>query len=234
MPGDTKYKVSEAEFFLEMIKCNRDYYIRQDGQDESTFNRFKYFISAFLSSARSILDYQKDEYTLKDNLYYNTVVYGYDYLKKIGTGDKNRKKLRDEFISLPPAADKEIQELSAHFGELRYFNVLRTDQVHRASKCWYSVPHDPVKRVECTYSHDVIIVKDGLPTPEPPVYVFRPSTTRVEQVIFMREPHYLKADTEIVEFCRRNLNVIKQMVALCEKGNFDASNLMKIPTEATD
>ena len=87
MPGDTKYKISEAEFFLGMVECNRDCYIQEGGKNELTFNRLKYFISAFLCSARSVLDYLKEEHRLNDDLYYNAVVYSYDHLKK-----RNQKK----------------------------------------------------------------------------------------------------------------------------------------------
>jgi hypothetical protein len=238
MPGDTKFKIGEAEFFLKLMECNRDCYINEGGELETTFDRLRYFISAFLCSTRSVLDYLKDEYTLKDNLYYNAIVYGYDYLKNIGSGDKNKKTLRDAFTSLIPAADKEIQDLSVHFGELRYFNVLRTDHVHRVSKAWYSVPHDPMKVCECTAYSGITarIEKKGVSLPiEQPVLTQIPnSIRRVMEIIFMREPHHLKDDTEVVEFCRRNLDVIRQMVKLCENGNFNAPELMRIPTQPTD
>jgi len=238
MPVDTRFKIGEAEFFLKLMESNRDCYINEGGQIEPTFDRLRYFISAFLSSARSVLDYLKDEYTLKDNLYYNAIVYGYDYLNNIGSGDKNRKNLRDAFTSLTPANNKEIQDLGVHFGELRYFNVLRTDHVHRALKAWYSVPHDPMKVCECTAYCGITarIEKKGVSLPiEQPVLTPMPnSTRRVMKIIFMREPHHLKDDTEVVEFCRRNLDVIRQMVELCEQGDFDALKLMGIPTQPTD
>jgi hypothetical protein len=231
MTKDTKYKIGEAEFFLDMMKCYRDRYVIREGGTES-FIKLKYVVGAFLCSARSVLDYMKREYQLDDSLCYKAVVYGFKDKK-----NKVNKKFRD----LAPEEQEEIQALCRHFKELRYFKDLRNEHVHRdpdLDRCYTAASHDPMTLRErtCACPMGLVVVNEGCVMPDQQsVQTQTPeSTSTVKMIVFLKEPGWLKENTEVVEFCERNLNVIKQLVKLCEEGKFDLPNLMKVSVECSN
>jgi hypothetical protein len=241
MTKDTKYKIGESEFFLKMVGIRCSICLSENEQYDDTFNELKYFVGAFLCSARSVLDYMKEEHLLrkhendlKNILYYYAIVYGSDQknnFDKLLFDDKTLRPLVGKgrtFGALITEQDKEIDNISNHFIECRYLFTLRNKAVHSISKRWYPACQFTI---DCPFT--VTIVRDGNGTDQPgdqsPAQSLASQPThKLEKIVFQQNPPGLEEDKEVVEFCERNLNVIKQMVKLCEEGKFDLPNLMEI------
>jgi hypothetical protein len=204
----TGNKIYEAKYFLHQIKNRRDAYLSGQCDNELCLRLFKYYLSAFLCSARSILDYMKMQYMLD----------GTSAFKKFHDGYMQRNK---------------------KFKELRFFNDIRVENVHY--KFGDKEPYKVKQREQVNTRLEVGMLlegADGSKTSTPPLQessVLETSTKanlsqRVPiELLFLRQDGFLDRDTEVVEFCTRQLKTMIELVELCKKDKFTVDELDSFP-----
>lgn len=203
----TRDKIGEAKYFLWMTKERRDAYLSGQGENELCLKLFKYSLSAFLSSARSILDYMRMQYKLD--------------------GESAHKKFYDGYM-----------QKGGKFRELKFFNDVRTENVHY--KYGNKEPYKVMQRDQCIIplvcnlmlEASVVeepaskpLLEQSDPNPQPSIKeTLQPSRVPME-LLFQKHEGFLDQDTEVIEFCTRQLNTMIGLVELCEKGNFTVEQL---------
>lgn len=195
----TKNKISEARYFLHLIKERRDAYLSGEGDNERCLRLFKYFLSAFLCSARSILDYMKEQYKLEGTTIYNKFVSGYM--------QRNNK-----------------------FRELKFFDKCRVENVHFEYE--NKEPFKVKQRDQYTIPLTCYLMLEGSVVEEPtskPIlkqkaHDQQSSTKETQQprrvpieLLFLKHEGFLDRDTEVIEFCTKQLDTMIGLVGYVKK-----------------
>ncbi len=200
----TRDKISEAEYFLRQVEDRRDAYLSGQFNNNVCLLLFKYYLSAFLCSARSVIDYMKMQYKLDGALAF--------------------RKFHDEYM-----------QKNKKFKEMRFFNDIRTENVHYKFGDKESYKVKQRDRVNTTLSADLIIAgpdesKVGAPLlqdiseKETSIKEDLPPRVPIE-LLFLKKDGFLDQDTEVVEFCTRQLGTMIKLVELCENNKFTADEL---------
>jgi hypothetical protein len=209
-PGDaTRNKIDEAQYFLHQIKTRRDAYLSVQGDNELCLRLFKFFFSAFLCSARSILDYMKIQYNLDGTL--------------------PHRKFESKYM-----------QKSGKFRELRFFNEIRGENVHY--KFGNKEPYKVKQRdqVSCGYNAGGLVVTEEEASRRKTEMSFQQEAGNLKEassivsrvpieLLFLKKEGFLDRDTEIIEFCTRQLETMIGLVELCEKSRFTIEELDSFP-----
>jgi hypothetical protein len=203
----TRNKISEAKYFLHMIEDRRDAYLSGKGDNELCLRIFEYFLSAFLCSARSILDYMKVQYGLDGTIAYRKFYDG--YMQKGG-----------KFRELKFFNDIRVENVHYKFGNKEPYKIRQRDQVSLD----YSMGALIVSQEEAARRMRDLSARQEAEKSQPQEE--GPIISRVPiELLFLRQEGLLDKDTEVIEFCERQLKTMIGLAELCENGKFTLEEL---------
>jgi len=218
--GDaTRNKIDEAEYFLHQIKDRRDAYLSGQYDNEICLRLFTYHLSAFLCSARSILDYMKMQYKLGDV-----------YEKKFRSNSKYMQK-DGKFKELKFFDEIRVENVHYKFGNKEPYKIKQRDQVNLCLGAYI-----------CLESSELLTGSDESRSdstqPLQQNMQYSPSSTKEDlvsqripiELLFLKQAGFLDKDTEVIEFCTRQLKTMIELVELCEKGKFTEKELDSFPS----
>jgi len=203
----TRNKINEAKYFLWQVENRRDAYLNGQGDNELCLHLFQYFFSAFLCSARSILDYMKMQFKLNGTLAYRKFDDG--YMQK----DGKFKELR--FFS-----NIRVENIHYKFGNKEPYKVKQRDQVNSHIGAYMLLEKSDESKSASTQLSQESMQDLEISTQES----LAPQRVPIE-LLFLKQQGFLDRDTEVIEFCTRQLNTMIGLVELCEKGIFTVEEL---------
>jgi hypothetical protein len=207
----TRNKIDEAQYFLHQIKNRRDAYLSGQGDNELCLRFFKFFLSAFLCSARSILDYMKNQYNLSGTPPHRKFEGG--YMQKGG-----------KFRELKFFNDIRVENVHYKFGNKEPYKVRQRDQV----SCGYTTDFPSVTEEEAARRKAEIYFRQEAENPL--IKTESPTVSRVPiELLFLKQEGFLDQDTEVIEFCTRQIETMIRLVELCEKNRFTIEELDSFP-----
>lgn len=202
----TRDKINEARYFLQQLEYRRDAYLSGQGDSEVCLLLFRYYLSAFLCSARSILDYMKNQYSLE----------GKPAFRKF---DGRCMQRNGKFREFKFFNDIRVENVHYKYGIKEPYKVKQRDQyILTPIATMLLVGSDE----DCTSNP---VLQQSIPNLQPSTQESLISQKLPIELLFLKQDGFLDQDIEVIEFCTRQLKTMIGLVELCEKGKFTVEEL---------